>query len=153
MIAGQVSKKYVAIVHGCPTPEDGTIDGPIDRDPMEPHRRIVTKDGYPALTFYKVTQAVEQASLVELRLGTGRTHQIRVHMTSIGHPLIGDKMYQVNGVTDHREINSWIERQALHAVELGFKHPLTGVEMLFTAPLPEDMTHLLYKLNLGGIQT
>ncbi|MNI48051.1 Ribosomal large subunit pseudouridine synthase D [compost metagenome] len=151
LIAGQVSKKYVAIVHGCPTTEEGTIDGPIDRDPNEPHRRIVTEEGYPALTFYQVIRSTEQASLIELRLGTGRTHQIRVHMTSIGHPLIGDKMYQVVSITNHSEINGWIERQALHAVELGFKHPLTGEKMIFKAPLPDDMSHLLYKLNLGGI--
>ncbi|MNO36412.1 Ribosomal large subunit pseudouridine synthase D [compost metagenome] len=151
LIAGEVSKRYVALVHGCPDLQDGSIDGPIDRDPDEPHRRIVTEAGYPALTFYKVRCSTEQASLVELRLGTGRTHQIRVHMTSIGHPLIGDKMYQVEGITDSSELNSYITRQSLHAYELGFKHPLTGKHFTFTAPLPEDMRLLMSKLNLGGI--
>ncbi|MNP43616.1 Ribosomal large subunit pseudouridine synthase D [compost metagenome] len=68
-------------------------------------------------------------------------------MTFIGHPLIGDKMYQVGGVTDNSEMNGWITRQALHAVELGFKHPLTGEDLIFRAPLPADMAHLLSRLN------
>ncbi|MBA9085019.1 23S rRNA pseudouridine1911/1915/1917 synthase [Fontibacillus solani] len=147
LIAGQVSKKYIALVHGCPASVEGEIDGPIDRDPNEPHRRIVTEEGYSALTCYKVIRSMEQASLVELLLGTGRTHQIRVHMTFIGHPLIGDKMYQVGGVTDNSEMNGWITRQALHAVELGFKHPLTGEDLIFRAPLPADMAQLLTRLN------
>lgn len=146
LIAGQVSKKYVAIVHGCPQEEEGTIDGPIDRDPNEPHRRIVTDEGYSALTFYKVVRFLRESSLVELQLGTGRTHQIRVHMTSIGHPLIGDKMYQISK-TENSEVNEWIARQALHAYELGFKHPLTGEDMIFRAPLPDDMEGLLSRLE------
>lgn len=146
LIAGQVSKKYVAIVHGCPEKAEGTIDGPIDRDPCEPHRRIVTDEGYAALTYYKVVHSLLESSLVELQLGTGRTHQIRVHMTSIGHPLIGDKMYQT-AQTENSGVNEWISRQALHACELGFKHPLTGEDMIFTAPLPVDMEQLLSRLE------
>ncbi|MNJ61595.1 Ribosomal large subunit pseudouridine synthase D [compost metagenome] len=134
------------MVHGCPEEKQGTIDGPIDRDPHEPHRRIVTDEGYSALTFYKVVRSLHESSLVELQLGTGRTHQIRVHMTSIGHPLIGDKMYQILE-TENSEVNEWIARQALHAYELGFKHPLTGEDMIFRAPLPDDMEQLLSKLE------
>lgn len=149
LIAGTVTKKYTALVYGCPEHSEGRIDGPIDRDPEQPHRRIVTPEGYPALTSYKVIHCYpgEAGALVELRLGTGRTHQIRVHMTSIGHPLIGDKMYTLEqGEIDVME--GWIGRQALHASELGFRHPLTGEELLFKAPLPADME--LLRQRLGG---
>lgn len=94
MIAGTVEKRYTALVHGQPPLEHGRIDGPIDRDPAEPHRRIVTPSGYPSLTLYEVKRAYSQGSRVELKLESGRTHQIRVHMTSIGCPLIGDRMYR-----------------------------------------------------------
>ncbi|MGV2787364.1 RluA family pseudouridine synthase, partial [Clostridium perfringens] len=92
MIAGTVDKRYVAFVHGTPALPSGDIDGPIDRDPLEPHRRIVTPEGYPSLTRYQVCETYHSASLIELKLETGRTHQIRVHMLSIGCPLIGDQM-------------------------------------------------------------
>ncbi|HEY4389781.1 MAG TPA: RluA family pseudouridine synthase [Paenibacillus sp.] len=155
LIAGQVTKKYIALVHGCPQPTSASIDGPIDRDPQEPHRRIVTANGYPALTHYEVKTCYESGALVELKLETGRTHQIRVHMTSIGHPLIGDKMYRYPGLDDLDEsertsmnaLDAQIDRQALHAAELGFIHPLTGEQMVFSAPLPADMANLLKKLN------
>ncbi|MEK3733911.1 MULTISPECIES: RluA family pseudouridine synthase [Paenibacillus] len=94
MIAGTVDKRYLALVHNAPDPAVGTVDGPIDRDPEEPHRRIITADGYPSLTRYEVREEYDGASLVALKLETGRTHQIRVHMTSIGCPLIGDRMYR-----------------------------------------------------------
>ncbi|MEK4509620.1 RluA family pseudouridine synthase [Paenibacillus anaericanus] len=150
LIAGQVTKKYVALVHGCPEPEEGAIDGPIDRDPAEPHRRIVIETGYPALTWYKTMASYKRGALVELILGTGRTHQIRVHMTSIGHPLIGDKMYRMLELESkdvlEREavltLDNLIPRQALHACELGFRHPITGEPLLFQAPLPNDMEQM-----------
>ncbi|WP_042202038.1 RluA family pseudouridine synthase [Paenibacillus camerounensis] len=95
MIAGTVDKRYAAFVHGVPASPAGDIDGPIDRDPAEPHRRIVTPDGYPSLTRYEVKEVYgDRAARVELKLETGRTHQIRVHMSSIGCPLIGDGMYR-----------------------------------------------------------
>lgn len=160
MIANQVEKKYIAFVHGTPDPLEGTIDGPIDRDPEEPHRRIVTPSGYPALTYYTTVQILGPASKVELQLGTGRTHQIRVHMTSIGHSLIGDKMYQgarasndlvPNKVLYHPDqdkgLDDFIERQALHASELAFRHPLTGEYMSFHAPFPPDMVRLEQALS------
>lgn len=150
LIAGQITKRYQALVHGTPSPEEGTIDGPIDRDPVEPHRRIVTPEGYSALTFYSVVEGYSAASLLDIRLGTGRTHQIRVHMTSVGCPLIGDKLYTYPSgekCTEGKrqkidQLNLLIERQALHAAELGLRHPLTGRDMLFKAPLPEDMNKL-----------
>ncbi|MNB75822.1 Ribosomal large subunit pseudouridine synthase D [compost metagenome] len=95
MIAGTVDKRYAAFVHGVPASPAGDIDGPIDRDPAEPHRRIVTPDGYPSLTRYEVKEVYgDRAARVELKLETGRTHQIRVHMSSIGCTLIGDGMYR-----------------------------------------------------------
>lgn len=163
LIAGQVTKKYAAIVHGCPEPLEGVIEGPIDRDPEEPHRRIVTETGYPAITWYKTLANFGRGALVELILGTGRTHQIRVHMTSLGHPLIGDKMYRMPGLETMEDeksgaiqaLDSLIPRQALHACELGFCHPITGESLLFKAPLPHDMEQLRNRLaddiNTGGI--
>ncbi|MCJ8013345.1 RluA family pseudouridine synthase [Paenibacillus sp. KQZ6P-2] len=175
MIHNHVDKKYLAMVHGMPNPQQGEINGPIDRDPEEPHRRIVTPDGYPSLTKYKVLQSWEQGSLVELKLETGRTHQIRVHMTSIGCPLIGDKLYRhpiyhelaetissVQAKEDLQDLlpeNAWqivllddsIPRQALHAFELSFEHPVTHEKMTFEAPLPEDMAKLQHQLESGSL--
>ncbi|ANS73642.1 RNA pseudouridine synthase [Paenibacillus yonginensis] len=149
MIAGSVLKKYTALVHGTPPAAEGRIDGPIDRDPLEPHRRIITESGYPALTFYRVREVFAAGSLVELQLGSGRTHQIRVHMTSIGCPLIGDKMYSYEALDlpapDPEaavRLNAAIGRQALHAAQLGFVHPLSKEEVVFEAPLPADMAEL-----------
>ncbi|MFC7681140.1 RluA family pseudouridine synthase [Paenibacillus sp. GCM10028914] len=160
MIAGTVDKKYLAIVHGVPDPEEGSIDGPIDRDQEEPHRRIVTQDGYPSLTRYHVRESYnKKASLVELKLETGRTHQIRVHMTSIGCPLIGDKMYRhpiyesLSETESRAEFSSIftldesINRQALHAELLTFEHPIVGERMTFRASIPEDMKLLLNRLS------
>lgn len=163
MPAGGVDKIYAAIVHGVPSPERGEIDGPIDRDPAEPHRRIVTPSGYPSLTRYEVKERFGVASLVELKLLTGRTHQIRVHMTSIGHPLIGDRMYRHPLYDDDRhgsgpdaaaelarvtELDDYIGRQALHAARLSFTHPVLRTQMTFEAPLPQDMLALEERLRL-----
>ncbi|WP_409344782.1 RluA family pseudouridine synthase [Paenibacillus sp. MBLB4367] len=93
MQENSVTKEYLALVHGRLEQEAGTIEGPIDRDPAAPYYRIVTPDGYPAVTHYWTMERYAAASLVRLRLETGRTHQIRVHMQHIGHPLLGDKMY------------------------------------------------------------
>lgn len=160
MIAGTVDKRYTAFVHGAPEELSGDIDGPIDRDPDEPHRRIVTPDGYPSLTRYVVMETYTHGSYVELKLESGRTHQIRVHMTSIGCPLIGDRMYRhgLYGLSDGTSaqaeqlevvaaLDAAIPRQALHAVRLSFKHPVLLQEMTFEAPLPPDMAALKDKLS------
>ncbi|KAA9005328.1 RluA family pseudouridine synthase [Paenibacillus spiritus] len=94
MLAGTVDKSYLAFVHGTALPDAGELDGPIDRDPLEPHRRIVTPDGYPSLTRYAVRERFAAGAAVELTLLTGRTHQIRVHLSAAGAPLIGDRMYR-----------------------------------------------------------
>ncbi|HBS47192.1 MAG TPA: RluA family pseudouridine synthase [Paenibacillus sp.] len=162
MIAGTVDKRYAAFVHGAPVEPFGDIDGPIDRDPEEPHRRIVTPDGYPSLTRYEVKTVFAQGSKVELKLESGRTHQIRVHMTSIGCPLIGDSMYrhelynlpeltsaQSEQLESVASLDASIPRQALHAVRLTFKHPVLLQEMIFEAPLPTDMAVLENVLEQG----
>lgn len=162
MIAGTVDKRYTAFVHGTPAKPSGDIDGPIDRDPEEPHRRIVTPTGYPSLTRYEVKAVYTQGSKIELKLETGRTHQIRVHMTSIGCPLIGDSMYrhelyhlpemtpaQSEQLEAVAALDASIPRQALHAVRLTFKHPVLLKEMIFEAPLPPDMAALEKKLEQG----
>ncbi|WP_019534516.1 RluA family pseudouridine synthase [Paenibacillus ginsengihumi] len=144
----EVKKEYLAIVHGSVFPDEGTIDEPIDRDPQQPHVRIVTAAGYPAVTHYRVERRFPAATLVRLRLETGRTHQIRVHMRHLGHPLIGDKMYGCtdlpDGETASRDFG--MERQALHAFRLGLTHPMTRQRVEFEAPLPEDMAACLERL-------
>ncbi|WIV20471.1 RluA family pseudouridine synthase [Paenibacillus polygoni] len=154
MIQGTVDKYYTAIVHGYPEPAEGIIDGPIDRDPLEPHRRIVTPDGYPARTLYHIVERYPHGSMVQIKLESGRTHQIRVHMSSIGCPLIGDTFYSADQLT-HVEFNreqarltdTWINRQALHASKLSLTHPLSGERVTFTADLPADMAQLKAQLE------
>ncbi|MFD0872359.1 MULTISPECIES: RluA family pseudouridine synthase [Paenibacillus] len=148
MKAQQVLKEYMAVVHGEMEADEGTIDGPIDRDPEQPHYRIVTPDGYPAVTHYRVVERLKGATLVAVRLETGRTHQIRVHMLSIGHPLIGDKMYPAGGGPSLPG-KAGIERQALHAYRLGLVHPGTRRYVEFLAELPEDMQRLRAALSGG----
>ena len=136
-----VTKKYVAVVRGIIEEEEGTVDLPIDKEHEDHVKRAVIKDGYPSVTHYKVLERFDKGyTLVELVLETGRTHQIRVHMTHIGHPIVGDVLYG--------EASVWlIERQALHARYLSFRHPVTGQFMELEAPLPEDMLALLEKIR------
>ncbi|AJS59668.1 RluA family pseudouridine synthase [Paenibacillus sp. IHBB 10380] len=165
MADNKVDKNYIALVHGTPHPSEGIIDGPIDRDPEDPHRRIVTETGYASLTRYRLLEKYKNASMVTLKLESGRTHQIRVHMTSIGCPLIGDTFYQhpyysekkdqeekteTQTETEVRELDQYMGRQALHANELSFFHPILHQFMTFKAPLPLDMQQLLHKL-LGSV--
>ncbi|WP_138752532.1 RluA family pseudouridine synthase [Paenibacillus sinopodophylli] len=144
MQANGFLKLYRAYVYGNPMPAQGTVDAPIDRDPDQPHIRIVTPKGYPSVTHYETltsfqgTASKPAAAVVQLKLETGRTHQIRVHMQHIGCPLIGDKMY---GLEDG-SIEAWeqtAQRQALHAEILGFTHPLTKQWMEWHAALPPEL--------------
>lgn len=141
--ADEITKQYVAFVYNTPSPAAGTVDGPIDRDPDEPHVRIVTPSGYPSVTHYETAEsyAGAAAALVRLRLETGRTHQIRVHMRHIGCPLIGDKMYGP-GEGASPEWEEAAGRQALHAERLGLTHPITKQRMEWTAPLPPELERL-----------
>ena len=146
-LAGQLSthsitRRYRALVSGDFHEDSGTIDAPIGRHPTDRKKMAVNeKNGKPAVTHFKVLEHLKNAAYLECRLQTGRTHQIRVHMTSIGHPLLGDPVYG-NGK------NPWhLQGQALHAMVLGFLHPVTGEYMEFTAPLPDYFTELLEKLR------
>lgn len=136
-----VTKKYIAVVKGVITEEEGTVDLPIDREHEDHVKRAVLKDGYPSVTHYRVLERFEKGyTLVELVLETGRTHQIRVHMSHIGHPIVGDVLYG--------EASVWlIERQALHARYLAFRHPVSGRFIELEAPLPDDMLDLLEKIR------
>ena len=137
----QVEKKYLAVVKGVIEKDSGTIDQPIGQpDPLLVNRGVVA-DGDESITHFKVvTRYPKGYSLVELLLETGRTHQIRVHLAHIGHPIVGDHLYGENEPF-------LIERQALHALSLSFDHPVTGQPMVFEAPLPEDMECLIKNLR------
>jgi 23S rRNA pseudouridine1911/1915/1917 synthase len=151
MIAKETKKEYVAIVYGIVKADRGTIDAPIDRNPESPHLRIVLETGYPSVTHYEVVQRYKDVTQVRLWLDTGRTHQIRVHMRSIGHPLIGDKLYFTDEAGKElllAESSPIIDRHALHAEKLGFTHPVTRQWNEYTAHLPEDMLELLAKQTL-----
>lgn len=128
------SKVYYAVVHGV-TPEKGTIDAPIARERESIILRCVREDGQSAVTHYRRIAANDKYSLLEIHLETGRTHQIRVHFSHIGHPLAGDDMYG-GKLSD-------IKRQALHCGELSFTEPLSGEEITVKAPLPDDMSTLI----------
>ncbi|GFN30923.1 RluA family pseudouridine synthase [Paenibacillus xylaniclasticus] len=148
--ADEVDKHYLAFVHNRPIPASGTVDGPIDRDPKRPHLRIVTPEGYPSVTHYETVAVYREGtvSCVRLKLETGRTHQIRVHMKSIGCPLIGDDMYGLD--TGPMQEDLLMEgRQALHAESIAFTHPITRERVQWTAALPEDLRRLEQYLQEG----
>lgn len=136
-----VTKKYVAVVQGLISEEEGTVDLPIDKEHEDHVKRAVIPDGYPSVTHYKVLERFEKGfTMLELVLETGRTHQIRVHLSHMGHPVVGDVLYG--------EASVWlIERQALHAKYLSFRHPVTGAFMELEAPLPDDMLTLIKKIR------
>jgi 23S rRNA pseudouridine1911/1915/1917 synthase len=140
-----VKRTYLALVHGTPPPQ-GLIDAPIGRDPKLRTRMAVVNGGREARTHFKVLERFDAgrgaAALVECQLETGRTHQIRVHLQHIKHPLVGDPVYRRGA----RE-NLPFPRQALHATALEFDHPKTGKTMHWKAPLPTDMKQLLAKLR------
>lgn len=134
---------YWAIVHGNIKEEAGIIKGDIGRHPTDRKKMaIVRENGKPAVTHFKVLERFGDYTLIECRLETGRTHQIRVHMTSIGHPLVNDPKYGPK-----KQSPFAIEGQALHSLSLVLRHPSTGEEMTFTAPVPEDMNRILTGLR------
>lgn len=138
-----VQREYLALVHGNMSVDRGTVDAPIGRDPANRQRMaVVAKGGKPAITHFVVERRFGAYTLLRLRLETGRTHQIRVHMKYIGHPLVGDPKY---GPRRTLAING----QALHAAVLGFVHPRTEEQLVFEAPLPADMQALLDALSSG----
>ncbi len=133
-------REYVALVHGVIKQEAGTIDAPIGRSRKDRKKQAIVSDGRHAVTHFKVLKRYRHYTLVSCRLETGRTHQIRVHMKSIGHPLAGDSLYGPRKTLPGKG-------QYLHARELGFKHPRTGKQLLFTAPLPDYFQRMLDHLN------
>ncbi|UFJ41630.1 RluA family pseudouridine synthase [Brevibacillus humidisoli] len=134
-------RTYLAVVHGLLNQETGEIAAPIGLRPGSIIEREVRTDGQPALTRYRVLSRGAEMSVVELQLLTGRTHQIRVHMRHIGHPLVGDDLYGGQ--------RSLIGRQALHAARLAFSHPRTGQLLCFEEPLPADMAELVKKCTMN----
>ena len=142
----RIEKRYLAIVHGAPKLDRGTIEAPIGRHAVERKRMAVRANGRPATTRYRTIASAGGLALLELDLLTGRTHQIRVHLKHLRHPIVGDTTY---GEARHKELATApgrtvrsFPRPALHAWRLAFEHPRTRNPMRFEAPLPEDMRHL-----------
>jgi 23S rRNA pseudouridine1911/1915/1917 synthase len=149
--AHSIDRRYLAIVSGVPTAGEGTVDAPVARSSANRKKIAIVEGGRGkrAVTHWTRLKVLRDAALVECRLETGRTHQVRVHMTSIRHPLIGDPVYGRAGRA-HRELLNELgfERQALHAAELGFTHPVTKNRLSFASPLPPDMQELLSALGV-----
>ena len=163
MEQGTTEKKYLALVHGLFEETEGRIDAPIDKDPDHKARRMVREDGYPSVTLYKVLDSwnvpdlgpdftpwqgakrIDGYSLVELTLLTGRTHQIRVHLTHLGHPIAGDELYgQLFGYEAGTDV---LNRQALHAYSLRLNQPLTGGPIHLQTPMPDDIKACIERIE------
>jgi 23S rRNA pseudouridine1911/1915/1917 synthase len=139
-----VDKRYHALVQGHPDPSSGTVDAPIDRHPTLDYKWAVVAGGRPSVTHYETIEAVRAASLLDVRLETGRTHQIRVHMAAIRHPCVGDLTY---GADPALAASAGLERQWLHAVRLGFAHPADGRWVEYTSEYPPDLAEALTRLR------
>ena len=149
--AHSIGRRYVAIVNGVPKATVGTVDAPLARSATNRKKIAIVegKRGKRAVTHWKRLTMLNDAALVECRLETGRTHQVRVHMASIGHPLVGDPVYGRAGKT-HGKILKELQfhRQALHAAELDFTHPVTKLRLSFASPMPPDMQELFNALGV-----
>ena len=139
----QVTKKYIALVRGVIQEDDATIDMPIGRSTKDRKKMAVTKNGKQAVTHFKVLKRYPKYTLLEVKIDTGRTHQIRVHMADFGHPVVGDMVYS-NGKNDFG-----IQGQMLHAKSLDFKHPITGKQMHLEAELPQYFKSILEGEEIG----
>ncbi len=135
-----VDKVYHALVQGHPDPLEGTVDAPIGRHPKADYKFAVMADGRPSVTHYATLEAHRFASLLEVHLETGRTHQIRVHMAALKHPCVGDLTYGADPTLAKR---FKLERQWLHAVRLGFEHPDSGEHVEYSSGYPDDLAHAL----------
>ena len=142
-----VEKIYLAVVQGHPDPSSGTIDAPIDRHPAADYRWAVVAGGKPSITHYATIEAFPHASLVEVHLETGRTHQIRVHMSAVRHPCVGDLTYGADPTLSAR---LGLERQWLHAARLSFAHPRTGLPVAVSSEPPADLQEALNRLRAAG---
>ncbi len=145
--AHSIDRRYRAIVGGRPMPAAGSVDAPLARSPNNRKKVAIVQGGKRAVTHYRSLEPLREATLVECRLETGRTHQVRVHMASIGHALLGDPVY---GRTKHAHKGVLetlgFRRQALHAAHLGFIHPVTGDHLSFDSAMPPDMQELFTQL-------
>ncbi|HYC59510.1 MAG TPA: RluA family pseudouridine synthase [Thermoanaerobaculia bacterium] len=150
-----VRKEYLALVYGTPSEDRGIVDAPIGRDPRDRKRMAIVEGGRRAITEYELVERLRHASLLRCRLHTGRTHQIRVHMKHLGHPIVGDPVYsgpRWRGIPD-RKIQRVIEslhRQALHAARITFPHPRDGRVMTIESSLPEDLLEVIQALRPSG---
>jgi 23S rRNA pseudouridine1911/1915/1917 synthase len=158
--ARRIERRYLAVVWGRPTPNEGEIEGAIGRHPVDRKRMaLVKRGGKPALTRYKVLEALGPgATLIECRLATGRTHQIRVHLAAIGHPLLGDPVYGRETAARRARLTptgrvalATLRRQALHAASLGFLHPRTKAWREFASALPADLQRLIKAMKKHDI--
>src|SRR4029078_12145003 len=139
----EVRRTYPALVEGHPRSRSGTIDAPLGRDYRAPERRAVGgRAPRQARTHFEVLELLSEDALVEARLETGRTHQVRAHFAAIGHPVAGDPRYGHAG-------RHGLARQSLHSSELGFRHPFTGQELVFESPLPADLREALARARAG----
>jgi len=144
LAARTVERRYVALVLGVPEPRSGVVDAPIGRSPRDPTRMAVAATGRPARTHYRVESAFEEpvaAARLACRLETGRTHQVRVHLAAIGHPVVGDARYGGDRPTLPAP------RPCLHAARLGFRHPSTGERLAFESAVPADLEEVLLRLS------
>jgi 23S rRNA pseudouridine1911/1915/1917 synthase len=143
----EVDKRYHAVVQGHLDPLRGTIDAPIDRHPSHDYKWAVVSDGRPSITHYDTLEAFPSASLVDVRLETGRTHQIRVHFAAMRHPCVGDLTY---GADPTQALRLRLARQWLHARALSFDHPATGEEVRFVSEYPADLANALEILRASA---
>jgi 23S rRNA pseudouridine1911/1915/1917 synthase len=141
-----VEKVYHALVQGHPDPSAGTIDAPVGRHPVQDYKMAVVAGGKESVTHYETIEAMPGASLLEVHLETGRTHQIRVHTAAVRHPCVGDLTY---GADPRLAQRLGLTRQWLHAVRLGFDHPTSGQWVQVTSPYPDDLTGALEKMREG----
>jgi 23S rRNA pseudouridine1911/1915/1917 synthase len=146
-----IDRLYQAIVAGIPNPTSGSVDAPVGRSSANRQKMAIVEEGRGkrAVTHYRLVQPLRGSALVECRLETGRTHQVRVHMASIGHPLLGDPVYGRSKIA-HRDILNQLDfkRQALHAAELGFVHPVSKESLSFKSAMPSDMQELFRALTV-----
>jgi len=148
--ARSVQREYLALVHG-ELARAGKVEAPIGRHPSQRVKMAVVESGKPAVTHYQIEERFPSCTLLRCRLETGRTHQIRVHMARIGHPLVGDRVYLKGPqkcVPRLRALLSGFPRQALHATRLALEHPVSGERMEWHAPLPHDMQQLLQQIRI-----
>jgi len=145
----EITRIYAALVHGHPESSAGVVDAPIGRDPHHRTRQAVVEDGRPSRTHYRVVSEYEDFSLLEVRLETGRMHQIRVHLDAIGHPVAGDRTYGKRQA-DKKTAVGKLKRQFLHASKLEFSHPVTGKQVSIASELPEDLQEVITELTASN---